>query len=214
MLKISYFIVILMSFFFYTACNNPNSRSNTKKRDSEFIYNEMNNHFNELKSKVDSELIRHFPNLLDTNNLEVIGTPASSGDLYKLIVTNRITDTCIINKYNRECLIKYSANDSCLLTYRKITSMKKYISTRLRNCYINKFPIPDFRRSDFGDVSTTSGLSPDFIIFILESQPANNIPDKEIHNRKTLLKKWEDGFSRGVAISKERNIIMYWVIVW
>ena len=204
------FIIIL----FVSACNNRNRRIDDSPDIKEIIINDLNKYYLGLKNQADSNLTKHFPSYLDSNNLVVSGPPIDTDSIYTLEVTNRITDKALFENYSESSIAIFSADDQCVLPYQKFESIKQHPNGGFRECLVDKHPFPDFVYSDYSDYSNQSRLSRDFDIYILESRPGNNFADSLITNNNLLLKKWETGFSRGVAISEEKMIIIYWAISW
>lgn len=197
------------------ACHNKGDSSLSTSRDiGESIMNDLNQYYYTLKTMVDSDYTQHFPNILDSNNLGVLGPPTDNDSIYMLEVTNKLTEKNIVEDYKQNNIALYYASDTCLLPFQKFKSLREHIHMRFRQCLVNKYPIPNFVYSDYFDNSTQSRLSKDFSIYVLESEPYKNIADSLITNNEMLLEKWKSGFSRGVAISLKREVIIYWVIIW
>ena len=97
---------------------------------------------------------------------------------------------------------------------------KRYYTDSMQNKK-RYLPIPYFERESesfsrepqaiYSD-KTYSGLSDDFIIYVYEFKPG-----KYWEGLKTvdyMPKGWENGFSKGVAFSKSKNVVIYWFVVW
>lgn len=172
------------------------------------LLDNQNHFYKKQKEMVDKELLLHFPEVLDTGNLQIVGPPFDKEDMYSLQVTNKFYDTTLIEEFSKVSIAQYLGDDSCLLTMDKIESLKKYSEAHFDQCLETKFPIPNFKRNKFRDLSTESKLPGDFRIFVLEAKPDIAPPDP------SLIKRWDRGLSRGVAISNKEKVIIYWVIKW
>ena len=82
------------------------------------------------------------------------------------------------------------------------------------DCYNNLFPIPNFWQSKFYNNESECNLEKGFKIYVLDSKPGIYVEEKYLSKYAYLPKKWEHGFSKGVAISEEQMAIIYWVIAW
>lgn len=84
-----------------------------------------------------------------------------------------------------------------------------------RKCYSNKYPIPNFVNYEKYNRDKALGLDDTFVIYVLESKnvkswgnefdmgPAEQMPDN-----------WKNGYSKGVAISQEKQTVIYWTVIW
>ena len=207
------FIIVLLVVFSCSCKNRSIKSDNNVDYFQNTIISDINREYLELKNRVDSNLTTHFPDNLDATNILFSGPAMSQYNFHKLIVVNRISETGLNDKYLADCNASYSGDDPCVLTFQKFSSFREYPED-FRECFVDKFPIPDFRGYDFIDVTTESYLPSDFQIYVIEAEPNEYIPDSLVVSNKTLLAKWEKGFSKGVAISEERMIIIYWLIMW
>lgn len=59
-------------------------------------------------------------------------------------------------------------------------------------------------------------LPDDFDLYIIEQDTGEYIPEKNLNNQKDLFgsNKWKNGISKGIAISQERRICIYWIEIW
>ena len=92
------------------------------------------------------------------------------------------------------------------------TKKKKKLS-RHNNTIHNGIPIPMFEINEFQG-STFSGLPKDFKIYVLGAKPGKYMDDKYLQDCVCLPEKWKHGYSKGVALSDKRKVIIYWVTVW
>lgn len=77
----------------------------------------------------------------------------------------------------------------------------------------NSFPIPLFD-IDIYKGNTISGLPEYFKIYVLDAMPGKYIEEKYLQECECLPKDWKHGYSKGVALSDEKRVIIYWLIVW
>lgn len=209
--------ILFFSITISLAFDSCNTRGRNSNYSQDVVGNklvmELNAEYDKLKSKVDTSFTDHFPFSLDTTTIQLSSAPLNQDTLYKLILINRLHDTGLLEEYSQKGIAIYSGDTPCVFSYQKFESFKKYPSS-FRQCFVDKYPIPDFRFLNFFDKSTESYLPTDFQIIVLESMPYINIPDSLVVNNTMLYKKWEKGFSRGVAVSEVKMIIIYWTIIW
>ena len=197
-----------------SSCDNRNKSQNKMSYTIEYMLENLNRSYTADLLKYDTLLTQHFPKSLDTTNIQVLKVFTNEVDIDYLEVTNRIYDKWIFQKYSSNCIGSYAGDDPCVLAFHKFDSWKEYPESKFNPCLKDKYPIPDFRGNKYRDLGTVSRLPKDFMIYILDSQSDNNMPDSLIVGYYDLLDKWEKGFSRGVAISEEKMVIIYWVITW
>ncbi len=92
----------------------------------------------------------------------------------------------------------------------------------------NAYPIPYFGNYDFGlgaeriDLRSSGilmvidkyNVPEDLEVFVLKAGYGNFWKIKINNERPATLGNWKNGYSCGVAISKELNIVVYWMMAW
>lgn len=92
----------------------------------------------------------------------------------------------------------------------------------------NAYPIPYFEDYDFGlgaeriDLRSTGilmvidkyNVPEDLEVFVLKARHGNFWKIEIDQDRPETLEKWENGYSSGIAISKEFNMAIYWMMAW
>ncbi len=129
-------------------------------------------------------------------------------------------------KMTNKSLECYLASDTSLVTIKTESviywdhSKKKYYKTLSKN-YMDYYPIPFFEKEEFKGIingdniysnMNVSGLSSDFIIYVLGSKPG--LYWKGLNPNKYMPKGWENGYSKGICINEKKDIIIYWIIIW
>ena len=171
----------------------------------------------EVLQLIDKEMITHFPEdckMVSKNYLmPSYNENLNSGFYYKIMCRednldilkdNIVSNTIQITKYN----------DSCSFVLDR--SKNKYMS--YENCIscTNCFPIPRFiEEGDYFNLNEQYPLPNDFDIYILEAKKGIFLDDhlliKDIIN---VPNKWKHGMTRGIAISEERNMAIYYIDIW
>jgi hypothetical protein len=78
----------------------------------------------------------------------------------------------------------------------------------------NQLPIPLFDCFATQTSNTFSGLNESYKIMIIDAKPGIFIDISKLKINKYLPKKWTHGYSKGIALSKKENKIIYWIVVW
>lgn len=81
----------------------------------------------------------------------------------------------------------------------------------------NLFPVPNFWDEMIVlDLKDYKYLPEDFDLYILELKKGKFLPEKNLNNKNNLFgsSEWKNGLSKGVAISKKRNVCIYWLEIW
>jgi hypothetical protein len=77
----------------------------------------------------------------------------------------------------------------------------------------SSLPVPLFEIDEYKG-NTLFGLTDDFKLYVLDAKPGKYLADKYLEVCECLPKKWEHGYSKGVALSDRRKVVIYWISVW
>lgn len=200
-----------------------------KKKDKtieELILVELNVKYEESISFFGKDMVAHFPKKINdksgsfTNsfspelgNLELV--------LFNVLESNNISN--IIKEFEDKSIAIYSASDSCLLVVNRFVSQNNHYKVEPtkeelqlvdKDCYSDLYPIPNFWHNDYTTDKTECKLPKDFTIYVLESKHGKFVENNLLTDGRFMPDEWKNGFSKGVAISKNRNVIFYWLIIW
>lgn len=182
----------------------------------------------------ESDLVSHFPvefpdscwyvtTVPKTDTLEMAGFGVD-----KLFMTYSLSQyKAIASDFRALPNTIYSANDSSLLlifdycdvveiegsTYKNQEPPERQALAKHNVTTANSLPVPLFEIDEYKG-NTMSGLTEDFKIYVLDAQPGKYIDDKYLQECECLPEKWKHGYSKGVALSDEKQVVIYWVIVW
>lgn len=132
----------------------------------------------------------------------------------------------VSNTGNR-VIAKYNATDTSIISIKRETvtywnpeKKKYYIDTLQYNR--SYYPVPFFETENLlsykGDVKdlysskTPSGLSGDFMLYVFDFKPGKYW--KGLKPSDYMPRGWENGYSKGAAISKSKSVVIHWFVVW
>ncbi len=215
---------ILLLATFITSCQNIGI-----KKQLEVTYQSGINFFN-------NKLINHFPvelpdssgfstNVIDQDTLELIGFDANRTVLWKAYSLSEYK--AIASGFRDLSSTTYSANDSNLLLifsycdvmeidgdiYRDQETPERQALVKHNVTMANSLPVPLFEIDEYKG-NTMSGLPKNFKLYVLDAKPGKYIDEKHLQECDCLPEKWKHGYSKGVALSDEKQVVIYWIIVW
>lgn len=161
----------------------------------------------------------HFPQYLPKGFTLTYAICAKNDNnvLYNLYMP--LPDSIINIKVDLQYIAKYSPNDKQLIAINSWEARirdKHYKEIQIGNNIY--YPIPYFwgspnkRYLNLFNSNTKSGLSSDFIIYVLESK--SGIYWDGLKPKEYMPDGWKNGYSKGVCINEKEQIIIYWFVVW
>lgn len=225
-----YFFLIFLFIICFANCQNNNKQSQK-------LINEFQIYINEYTVlNVDSTL-KHFPNIKDiksnrNNSLAIISGffgVFSNGFVY----TNKIKIEEIENIKNNFCFI-----DSIDYFNDTIFRIKSDYYNRNPKLNINitelSFPYPTFyfglldvgdtsncfkyfdemHNSNFPKYNVNTIVPNDLKLYLIDSKNGVFLKSKTNLNYYSTLNEWEHGYSKGIAISLQYQLISYWFMIW
>jgi len=173
--------------------------------------------------KFGAAFVKHFPKEVETDSSLIVSMVSPEINkinfyLYEFGVADYIIDS-LLKTFKAERLDYNIVKDTCLLVVHHNETIDPFDEEPIDDgnvdlsCFKGKHPLPNF--IDYQSEKLKSGLWLDstFIIFVIESKSGNHSGYK-MESLRSMPKKWENGFSRGVAVSKERATLVYWMIMW
>jgi hypothetical protein len=168
--------------------------------------------FNNARKQVDSNLSSHFPEIILLKAIGISVKPALESEynegleLSYAIALKKENLTILIDSLNKLRLPVFRLNSKKTFQidrpYGEGTSNQK-------NCY----PLPNYSRwahSFFPDEK----LPKDMRFYIIDAKAGEYLPKNLLTKGGGLPKEWKNGYSRGIAISKKTNTVIYWLVVW
>ncbi len=128
----------------------------------------------------------------------------------------------------KKSIANYLASDTALVTIKTESTMywdesKKTFYESLFKNDTQYYPVPYFEtQKDLEKIgiknegifssTSTSGLSNDFIIYVLESK--SGLYWKGLKPNKYMPNDWKNGYSKGICINTRKGITVYWLVIW
>lgn len=184
--------------------------------------------YQDFKSRFDSNFVNQFPELVKS---EIMFTSSKMDIkknnvglyLYEYDVAKKNLDSLERVFIHSKIATRYNSYDTCLLVVNRFETkytvdypelpIIKDSSLLDRDCYKNLMPIPNFLDYDGNNV-TTCGLDSTFTIYVLEAKAGIYFKEFNLSPFSHMPKKWENGYSKGIAISKKNGTVIYWSVVW
>ncbi len=183
--------------------------------------------------KVDG-LMDHFPSSESIDVISIhVNPPACPpsyecysqyGDIY-LIFRTKNTDSFIPENFHFKTVYSDTGNLIIDLFELKDTI---FLVEKCNVYYEEKLPIPYFERYNFGlgkkeEKKIVDGkeyynylyqIPSDLVVYVLQAETGDFWEESCNEERPKKLKKWQNGYSKGIAISQKENIVVYWSMLW
>ena len=210
--------ICFLAFILLVGCNDSKSQ-----KQEQFIIKQIDKKYQERKAFFNKEFVSHFPERLDSNYITFTdGVSPEVGPL-TLRLISKIDKNKDIKKLINGALTKFAADDSCLLIINRFATRDRFYKIELsdterklinRDCYNGKIPIPNFWDSRIISDSTECRLPSDFVIYVLDSKAGRFVSPDLLTDGSIMPEAWKNGFSKGIAVSEKRKIVIYWVDIW
>jgi hypothetical protein len=213
-------LIILFIIFSVLSCTSQVKDSKYKRK-----LETANIEYQALLATFEKEYLDHFPKRLDAMpftyfHMETGIYENNIGLIVQLPLTIDNLDSIVSH-----AIARYSPDDTFLLIVNRFRNKTNWFKSSLtlsnqerskinRLCYSDKLPIPNFWRNDLISDVTDCKLPKDFDIYVFEAKSGKFIEKENLTKGIYMPENWKNGFSRGVAISTKRNIIIYWFIAW
>ncbi len=139
---------------------------------------------------------------------------ASNGRCGVILITqNNINSMDSLNKAYIETV---GISDECNLVVNKFEDM--YLKELSENCDSLSYPVPDILNIILNapniEDKIKNEIDDKMTLYIVDSQPGVFIKKKNLSTGNGLPKKWRNGYSRGIAITQDGDIAIYWLEIW
>jgi len=217
-------LIFIVSTFLCGSCQNSDFKKRIQtdyEQSLQFFKTEMVSHF--PVTIPDSSSYRSSAPIKD--DLKLFGFGVDGILLWKTYSESQYEE--ISSKFIKLSNNFYSSNDSALLlvfsycneieidgeVFDNQEPLERQELARHNLTTATSLPIPLFEIDDH-KCNTMSGLTKDFIIYVLEAKPGRYIDDSYLEECDCLPEKWKHGYSKGVSMSDEKQVVIYWISVW
>lgn len=217
--EIRFIAFLLVLSLFFSCINSEKSKENK-------IVEILNKKYAKAVIFFEDSLTRHFPEkLLNENSSFTYSFSSDMGNL-ELMLLEHLDKMSIVKKLKvikNQANESYGANDSCLLIVNRFVNKNRHYKVKLtsdqlemvdQDCYKGKYPVPNFWHNEYSTEHTACKLPSDFDIYVFESKAGKYHKAENLTEGEFMPIRWKNGFSRGVAVSKKRSVIIYWLIIW
>ncbi len=224
-MKLPLFVFIFLLIAFISSCQSIHQQKliDEYKRSLNFFNNELVNHFPE---DLHNQHVSLGSNVLTIDTLPMIGFDCK--EMYLRVFYQEEEYNMIKEKIKASSSASYSATDTMLLlifsysdviiidgkTYKDSETIEKKRLAKHNTTYANSLPLPMFEDEYFAVKSTSCGLTKDFMLYVLDAEPGKYLPDEDLQECECLPEKWKHGYSKGAALSDEKQTVIYWIAVW
>lgn len=214
------FVLVSLSFFFIvSSCDKKNTLNFDERSDSLKYSN--------YKKQFDSNVINQFPEKIDSKEYFILSnTNIEKNDVGLFLVEYNLSENemrKVLKKNSVFFLKKYSSKDSCLFKVNRFETIETrenykiveiYDSSLISNpCFKKSYPIPNFidysiaTKKDFWE-------NENFDIYVLEAKSGNHFKEYDMQPNPQMPIQWQNGYSKGIAVSEEKKTLIYWSIIW
>jgi len=132
----------------------------------------------------------------------------------------------LTNELEKKAVAIYNSEDSCLLVIDKHLDGKndKWFDKKARNpqntdykvvpCSEGKLPVPNFYEEPWRESSGTMTGLKGYFMYVLEAKSGYFMDSIKLPNGLYTPEGWTHGYSKGVAINKNKGAIIYWADFW
>ncbi len=215
-------IVFIFSGFEFQSCTNlPSPKKNNNKLTAEIRF--INKGYEKAIRFFKKDYVSFFPKELDSNFVDFTDSFSPKMGEVGLYLTCKLTNNNLTKYFAKNAIATYYPLDTCLLVVNRFAAKTNFYNIKIsmkdkilinRSCYKNKYPIPNFYATKFSINSTACKLSKDFTIYVLDSRYGKYLNDSLLTDGRYMPANWSNGMSKGVAISKKKHIIIYWLTIW
>jgi hypothetical protein len=208
MIKLKY----ISLFFIIISCNSERSLN----------FGEKINYFG-------VELINHFPDKIrHKGSVHAISQDITTSHPYvwlKYFPESKKLDS-IQNSVKSTAIAVYDSEDNCLIVIDKhLTADNWYIyDKKIRNpkkieyneqdCNGEKYPVPNFYEEWIYETNKTLTKLEGYKLYVLEASKGLHMNPEKLPNGLYTPKGWEHGYSKGVAINRDKGSVIYWADIW
>lgn len=190
-------------------------------------------------AKFETNFVDHFPNQITTPTYTLLSSENTIRGFVGLLLYEYKIDIDSLVELQKEfesrAIAHYKSDANCLLVINRFDTDETYVYPKLiilpdsvvvnKLCYEGLFPIPKFFNYE-NEVSNPSrkiadnsqdyeaSLPPDFDIYVIEAKAGDYFEKYDLIPNRQMPNGWKNGYSKGVAISKDHQSIAYWSVAF
>ncbi|WP_162056185.1 hypothetical protein [Pontibacter pamirensis] len=178
----------------------------------------------EAKESFPDSLVDHFPKRITYPEAYVHehGSDERNISLQLNLKFSQSEIDSIDSFYKERSKKDYNSEDSCLLIVNRFVRRTQYgvnntykaSMDRPADCGMDYLPIINFWSNSISTTETRSRLPNGFKIFVLDSEAGIFSNHLNETSGRYMPDEWKHGYSKGVAINKEKESVIYWIAVW
>ncbi len=207
------FLIVLFALFLLISC---------------YDYNDPYSQIERSLNNFDSDLVSHFPKkrtkyafqsaslttIADTSSKRRFGVWAR----VRYRISDRIDIDSLINMYSSSAVKECYHNDSCnLLLPRKALFDNTIGELEVLPCSNSEdiIPVPLFE-AELQDLNLEDlkYLPKSYTLYVLDAKSGKYVHENLLMEEGHMPEKWKHGYSKGVAVNKEKREAIYWIEIW
>ncbi|GAA4776892.1 MULTISPECIES: hypothetical protein [Flavobacterium] len=217
--------MVKLSFIFFSfllslnGCNEKKSFNNSA--------NVNQDSYLEYKKEFDSTLVSHFPNKIEyVESFKILNTNQEKNDVSLFLIEYKVPKDSIKlleKKFSKDLKYKYDSREKCLLIVNRFETKRTKDSLEIVTvediskvndpCYKNLLPVPNF--IDFSiQRNTDFWKDENFVIYVLDAKSGNHFEKFNLEPNPQMPDDWKNGYSKGIAIDKQKGTVIYWSVIW
>jgi len=208
--------IILFTFtflFFLTSC------------EKKITYNVVENE--KYIEKFEEDFTNQFPKKIECDYYNIrANTNRDRNNVGLLLFAYGVAEKDILeekNKAKKLAVAKYNSKEKCLLIVNRFETFEtnenlknpEIDSLKIENeCEKNLYPIPNFIDYHVQNKVNDLKLDDSFEVYVFEAKQGNNFAEYQLLPCSQMPEKWKNGYSKGIAISESKKIVIYWSVMW
>lgn len=205
--------IIVSIVFSWLACGSEKTQIDSKFKSY------INKEYLKSKTEFPKEFVNQFPDTISSelNRLSTNYSLESNSVYFFLYEYDKspLEIDSITKDISNQAIGQYLATDTCLVV---ISEEKRPYSDRINlneRCNSNKYPVPYFyHEKDDTYKRFSTKLNESFKIYILAADTMDIFGFNMKKNESIKDTNWGNGYSMGVAVSRQEGTIIYWSIAW
>jgi hypothetical protein len=191
---------------FFASCNSNKIGNNKSNED-----------YLEVLGRMDSQLTDHFPaKIFATNYSTYYAKKEKKNEVYLIHYAYNVSNNELksVRRFaGSKSIAHYNAYDSCLLIINR-NETKWDSLTADSNCYIDKFPVPQFKDVIHPQNSNYVKLNSNYVLYVIEANSKDYYKTYNLKPNERMPNDWRNGYSKGIAINEKEKAIIYWIAIW